>query len=117
MKVLATLLLSLSLPGARMAPPLHPSVDRLASRQSANHGQWYLAESGHAVFCYGPVKLIKQPLPACGDILPWRQSHGAAEGLSGLRVSSTALIPYRHLRSPPRCWLRRNLGCLATFPK
>jgi hypothetical protein len=62
MKVLATLLLSLSLPGARMAPPLHPSVDRLASRQSANHGQWYLAESGHAVFCYGPVKLIKQPL-------------------------------------------------------
>ena len=59
MKVLASLLLVLSLPGSRLAPPLRPSVDRLASRQSANHGQWYLADSGHAVFCYGPVKLIK----------------------------------------------------------
>jgi len=59
MKVLATLLLALSLPGTRLAPPLRPSVERLASRQSANHGQWYLAESGHAVFCYGPVRLVK----------------------------------------------------------
>jgi hypothetical protein len=61
MKVLATLLLVLSLPGARLAPPLHPSVDLLASRQSANHGQWYLADTGHAVFCYGPVRLVKDP--------------------------------------------------------
>jgi hypothetical protein len=59
MKVLATLLLALSLPGSRLAPPLRPSVERLASRQSATHGQWYLADSGHAVFCYGPVKMIK----------------------------------------------------------
>jgi hypothetical protein len=59
MRILATLLLVLSLPGTRLAPPLRPSVERLASRQSANHGQWYLAESGHAVFCYGPVKMIK----------------------------------------------------------
>ena len=59
MKLLATLLLALSLPGTRLAPQLRPSVDQLASRQSANHGQWYLAESGHAVFCYGPVKLVK----------------------------------------------------------
>jgi len=59
MKVLATLLLVLSLPGTRLAPPLAPSVDHLASRQSANSGQWYLAETGHAVFCYGPVRLVK----------------------------------------------------------
>jgi hypothetical protein len=59
MKVLASLLLALSLPGSHLAPPLRPSVDHLASRQSANHGQWYLADSGHAVFCYGPVKLVK----------------------------------------------------------
>jgi hypothetical protein len=59
MRVLATLLLVLSLPGSRLAPPLRPSVDHLASRQSANHGQWYLADTGHAVFCYGPVKLVK----------------------------------------------------------
>ena len=61
MKVLATLLLALSLPGSRLAPRLRSSVDPLASRQSANHGQWYLADTGHAVFCYGPVKLIKEP--------------------------------------------------------
>jgi hypothetical protein len=59
MKVLATLLLVLSLPGSRLTQPLRPSVERLVSRQSANHGQWYLADSGHAVFCYGPVKMIK----------------------------------------------------------
>jgi len=61
MKVLATLLFALSLPGTRLAPPLRTSVDALASRPSANHGQWYLADTGHAVFCYGPVKLMKQP--------------------------------------------------------
>jgi hypothetical protein len=61
MKVLATLLFALSLPGTRLAPPLRTSVDLFASRQSANHGQWYLADTGHAVFCYGPVKLMKQP--------------------------------------------------------
>jgi hypothetical protein len=61
MRVLATLLLVLSLPGSRLAPPLRPSISHLASRQSANHGQWYLADTGHAVFCYGPVKLVKEP--------------------------------------------------------
>jgi hypothetical protein len=59
MKVLATLLFALSLPGSRLAQPLRPSVDPLAARQSANHGQWYLADSGHAVFCFGPVRLVK----------------------------------------------------------
>jgi hypothetical protein len=61
MSVLATLLFALSIPGTRLAPPLRPAIDPLASRNSANHGQWYLAETGHAVFCYGPVKLMKQP--------------------------------------------------------
>ncbi|MGH9499065.1 MAG: hypothetical protein ACRD3L_07960 [Terriglobales bacterium] len=60
MRVLATLLFALSLPGSRVAPPLRPSVDHLA-RQSAQHGQWYLADNGHAVFCYGPVRTIKDP--------------------------------------------------------
>jgi hypothetical protein len=64
MKVLATLLFALTLPGTRLAPPLRASAsgDPVASRQSANHGQWYLADTGHAVFCYGPVKLMKQPM-------------------------------------------------------
>ena len=59
MKVLAMLLFTLSLPGTRLAPPLRPSADPQASRLSVNNGQWYLADTGHAVFCYGPVKLVK----------------------------------------------------------
>ena len=62
MKVLATLLFALSLPGSRVSQPLRPSVDHLASRPSANHGQWYLADTGHAVFCYGPVRLVKDSI-------------------------------------------------------
>ncbi|MFZ0287022.1 MAG: hypothetical protein WAL32_17480 [Terriglobales bacterium] len=62
MKVLATLLLALSFPGAHLAPPLRTAVDSLVSRPSANHGQWYLADTGHAVFCYGPVRLVKDPI-------------------------------------------------------
>jgi len=58
MKVLATLLLVLSLPGTHLTPP-RPSIDHPASRAAANHGQWYLADTGHAVFCYGPVRLVK----------------------------------------------------------
>ena len=62
MRVLATLIFMLSLPGTRLAPPVRPALEPVASGQSANHGQWYLAETGHAVFCYGPVKLMKQPM-------------------------------------------------------
>ena len=61
MKILATLLFALSLPGSRLAPPLRTPADQALSRLSANHGQWYLAGTGHAVFCYGPVKMVKDP--------------------------------------------------------
>jgi len=59
MKILATLFLALSLPGSRFAsspPPLdHPTAHR-----AHDGGKWYMAETGHAVFCYGPVMLLKQ---------------------------------------------------------
>ena len=60
MRVLAVVLISLSLPGPRMAPPLRPAVETLSVGTASRHGQWYLAETGHAVFCYGPVRLVKQ---------------------------------------------------------
>jgi hypothetical protein len=61
MKTLATLLLALSLPGSRFAVPLHPPLDQPVAHHAGQSGMWYMAESGHAVFCYGPVMLIKQP--------------------------------------------------------
>ena len=61
MKTLATLLLALSLPGSKFAEPLRAPLDHPATQQARVSGMWYMAETGHAVFCYGPVMLIKQP--------------------------------------------------------
>jgi hypothetical protein len=61
MKTLATLLLALSLPGSRFATPQRTPVDLPVAHHARNSGTWYMAESGHAVFCYGPVMLMKQP--------------------------------------------------------
>jgi len=61
MNVLAKALLMLSLPGSLFAPPLRTPMSQLAGRQPQKHGQWYLAETGHAVYCYGPVMLVMQP--------------------------------------------------------
>jgi hypothetical protein len=61
MKVLALLLLSLSLPKSPLAPKLPAPSElppKIAARKS---GQWYFAETGHAVFCYGPVLIVNTP--------------------------------------------------------
>jgi hypothetical protein len=58
MKIAATLTLLLALPGIRFTPsPKVPEPQARKSSQTAipAHGQWYLAQSGHAVYCYGPV--------------------------------------------------------------
>jgi hypothetical protein len=61
MKIIAALFLALSLPGAKpVVPPLAPSEHAL-TQHARKGGTWYMAESGHAVFCYGPVMLLKQP--------------------------------------------------------
>jgi hypothetical protein len=61
MKTLATLLLALSLPGSRFTAPPPPPRDLPLAHKAPTRGTWYMAESGHAVFCYGPVMLMKQP--------------------------------------------------------
>jgi hypothetical protein len=61
MKALATLLLSLSLPGSPVIPPLQSPVSRAVIRQPRRGGRWYFAQNGHAVYCYGPVKVVPQP--------------------------------------------------------
>jgi hypothetical protein len=61
MKALATLLLAVSLPGSRFAAPQRPLLNHPAAAHAREGGIWYMAENGHAVFCYGPVMLLKQP--------------------------------------------------------
>ena len=61
MKTLATALLLLSLPGSFLTPQPRPLVEKALARQAAPHGKWYLAETGHAVYCYGPVMLVREP--------------------------------------------------------
>ncbi|MBV8478585.1 MAG: hypothetical protein JO249_24520 [Acidobacteria bacterium] len=54
MKTLIVGLMLFSIPGFRMAPPRH-LVGTAAVAQVRRGGRWYLAESGHAVYCRGPV--------------------------------------------------------------
>ena len=61
MRVLATFLLILSVSNPRIVLPSRSPVDHPLSNQARKGGQWYLAENGHAVYCYGPVMLVKDP--------------------------------------------------------
>jgi len=61
MKVLATLLLSLSLYSPQAAPKLPASSLHPQKQAMRNGGRWYFAQTGHAVYCYGPVRLVQQP--------------------------------------------------------
>jgi len=60
MKLLATLLLSLSLQGTHLAPQLKAPQDKTVVKH-AHKGCWYFAETGHAIYCYGPVMTVPQP--------------------------------------------------------
>lgn len=60
MKFLATMFLALSLPNFPVAPPLGQPVDHV-KKAAHKGGQWYFAENGHAVYCYGPVMMVKEP--------------------------------------------------------
>jgi hypothetical protein len=61
MKTLAALML-LSLPGSLLTTPQpRPLVEKALDARAVPHGKWYLAETGHAVYCYGPVMMVKQP--------------------------------------------------------
>lgn len=59
MKIAATLTLLFSLPGVRFTPaPIAPAQAPYHDAQKSSHGQWYLADTGHAVYCYGPVVVM-----------------------------------------------------------
>lgn len=61
MKILAILFLAFSLPGSKPAVPPLAASDHAVTQSARPGGTWYMAQSGHAVFCYGPVMLLKQP--------------------------------------------------------
>jgi hypothetical protein len=61
MKLLATMFLALSLPGSQFAPPLRVPTDHAVRKAAHKGGQWYFAQTGHAVYCYGPVMMVKEP--------------------------------------------------------
>lgn len=61
MNTVATLMLFFSFPVSHFTPS--PKVQiaeaKLPPIQAVvRPGQWYLAQTGHAVFCYGPVVLV-----------------------------------------------------------
>jgi len=62
MKLLATLVLALSLPGSNFTAPTAATI-KTAAKQPHMHkgGIWYMAENGHAVYCMGPVVLVSEP--------------------------------------------------------
>ena len=54
-----TLALLLSLPLTKISPPVPKPVES-AIRHPRKGGKWYMAENGHAVFCYGPVMYVTE---------------------------------------------------------
>ncbi len=61
MKALATIMmLLLSLPVPHTAPPVRAPMERRMTAPARKGGRWYLAQNGHAVYCYGPVRVVPQ---------------------------------------------------------
>lgn len=58
MKILATLLL-LSLPTAKFSSSPKTPSEPVKLAAAHRGGQWYLAQNGHAVYCYGPVVVVQ----------------------------------------------------------
>jgi hypothetical protein len=60
MNTLAVLILLFSLPGTKVSSPARPPVDKVVAHAAHRGGKWYFAQTGHAVFCFGPVMTITQ---------------------------------------------------------
>ena len=61
MNAVLAVLMFFSLPGARLAPPPRAPELHASAPKARKGGRWYFAESGHAVYCYGPVMVVTQP--------------------------------------------------------
>jgi hypothetical protein len=54
------LALALSLPAPKLAPPAHTIAATSQPPAKTQGGKWYFAATGHAVYCYGPVRTLPQ---------------------------------------------------------
>lgn len=62
MKTLAFALMLCSLSIPRLGTPVSRSPhDAATAVRGAKRGQWYMAHTGHAVFCTGPVVTVPGP--------------------------------------------------------
>jgi hypothetical protein len=59
MKILA-LALALSLPVPKLTPPAQLTSAATPQPAKKKGGRWYFAATGHAVYCYGPVRTLVQ---------------------------------------------------------
>jgi hypothetical protein len=50
--------LLMSLPVAPAMPPQPTAVHEKTVQKPVQHGRWYMANSGHAVYCVGPVVTV-----------------------------------------------------------
>jgi len=57
--VVAIVVVALCLSAAPLPAPVR-APERLDPVAARPRGKWYLAENGHAVYCYGPVMLVRQ---------------------------------------------------------
>lgn len=58
MKTLVSVVMLLSFANPRLTQPLHIPVDPTPVQHARKGGRWYLAASGHAVYCLGPVRML-----------------------------------------------------------
>ncbi len=58
MKTLAFAALLFSLPVAQWDPPKPAVIHEKIVAKVAQHGRWYMADTGHAVYCIGPVVTV-----------------------------------------------------------
>lgn len=58
MKTLVSVVMLLSFANPRLTQPLRSPVDPTPARHARKGGRWYLAASGHAVYCLGPVRML-----------------------------------------------------------
>jgi hypothetical protein len=57
-----TLALLLSLPVPKITPPPQALVEMAVRPTHHKGGKWYFAANGHAVYCYGPVMYVTEPV-------------------------------------------------------
>ncbi len=60
MKAVVSVVMLLSLSHSHVTLPARQPVDSVAVQHSHKGGRWYLAESGHAVYCLGPVRMLPE---------------------------------------------------------